>query len=238
MLRVAICTSSEADRQVISGLAERYCNRKSVPVQILKCGNGMELCDEVGDGNWFDVVFLDIMAKPESGVEVARRLRRLRYAGKIVFCAAAPVFHPERFDVGAAGYLLQPYGTERFFKTMDRLVHAVRTSVYPVKCRSKLMCVPQDEILYVESQNSRCILHQTGGRTYTIYKKLDEIKEELNAECFLRCHRSYLVNLNHVVAVDKQFILSSGDAVLIRQKQLKEMRQAYLDYTAQMTCAR
>ena len=60
-------------------------------------------------------------------------------------------------------------------------------------------------------------------------------EEELDDERFLRCHQSYLVNMDHISQVDKQFILMTGEAVLIRQRDLKAMRQTYLDYMAGKT---
>ena len=84
--------------------------------------------------------------------------------------------------------------------------------------------------MYVESHNSQCILHQVGKKTYTIYKKLGEIEQELTAPCFLRCHQSFLVNMNYIKAVDKDFTLTNDEVVLIRKKELKELRQAYFDY--------
>ena len=72
------------------------------------------------------------------------------------------------------------------------------------------------------------------SKTYTLYKKLGEIEQELTAPCFLRCHQSFLVNMNYVKAVDKDFTLTNDDVVLIRKKNLKELRQIYFDYRKQI----
>ena len=63
---------------------------------------------------------------------------------------------------------------------------------------------------------------------------MSEIEQELTAPCFLRCHQSFLVNMNYVKAVDKDFILTNDDVVLIRKKNLKELRQVYFDYRKQI----
>ena len=66
---------------------------------------------------------------------------------------------------------------------------------------------------------------------YTIYKKLSEIEQALTDRRFLRCHQSFLVNMRYIAKADKQFELTTGDVVLIRQRSLREIRQTYLDYT-------
>ena len=68
-------------------------------------------------------------------------------------------------------------------------------------------------------------------RYHTIYKKLDEIQEEL-PPYFLRCHQSYLVNMNYIKRADKEFELVTGDIISIRQRDLKRIRSVYLDYLA------
>lgn len=88
------------------------------------------------------------------------------------------------------------------------------------------------EILYIESSNSKCILHTTSGGAYTVYKTLNTIEKELSDRRFLRCHQSFLVNMDHIRQVGKQLLLSNGIYVPIRQRGVKPVRQAYVDYLA------
>ena len=62
-------------------------------------------------------------------------------------------------------------------------------------------------------------------------KGLQEMIEgELGDRRFLRCHQSFLVNMDQVQSADQAFHLSSGDAVPIRQRELKRIRERYLNY--------
>ena len=81
------------------------------------------------------------------------------------------------------------------------------------------------EIEYIESSNSKCILHRTDGNKYTIYKKLNDIEEEINHRAFLRCHQSYLVNMNKIKSVENDFTMKSGDVVPIRTRNLNEIKK-------------
>ena len=63
-----------------------------------------------------------------------------------------------------------------------------------------------------------------------MYRRLNDLEAELRDERFLRCHQSYLVNLDHVVKVDTAFGLDSGDTVGIRQRELRVMRERFLAY--------
>ena len=114
---------------------------------------------------------------------------------------------------------------------MDRIVQKPNYE-YTIRMRSQIINIPYSEILYTESCNARCLLHRSNGEIYTIYKKLDTIEEELNDRRFLRCHKSYLVNMDYIQQADKQFLLKTGDIVAIRQRDLKRMRNAYLSYVS------
>lgn len=79
-----------------------------------------------------------------------------------------------------------------------------------IKKRNSVIQVLYSEIEYIESSNSKCILHRTDGNKYTIYKKLNDIEEEINHRAFLRCHQSYLVNMNKIESVENEFYNEIG----------------------------
>lgn len=234
MLRVAICDDSALERDILADFLSHYCNAHAIDYSCKMYDSGEPLCYELGDGGWFDIILLDILMDPPLGIDVARRLREIGYKGTIVFCTAALDFAPDSFEVGASGYLLKPYTPKTFERTMHRVLSDIVENTYAIKNRSQVLHIPREEIMYVESHNSQCIQHQVGQKTYTLYKKLGEIEQELTAPCFLRCHQSFLVNMNYVKAVDKDFTLTNDDVVLIRKKNLKELRQIYFDYRKQI----
>ncbi len=164
------------------------------------------------------------------GIDAARKIRSLHYNGQIVFLTSSPDFAVDGYDVEAAGYLLKPLSQDKLSRVMARILLNSDSGIYQVRQRSNVIQIPYHDILFVESRNSKCILHRNGGVTYTIYKHLSQIEEELSDIRFLRCHQSYLVNMDYIDQVDKQFHLNSGDTVLIRQRDLRAIRQSYLDY--------
>ncbi|MEF9876431.1 MAG: LytTR family DNA-binding domain-containing protein, partial [Gordonibacter sp.] len=69
------------------------------------------------------------------------------------------------------------------------------------------------------------------GTTAEITAKLSEVEDQLQGGNFLRCHRSFIVNMDHVERIgDKCFVTATGDTVLIRQKQYAAMKKHYYDY--------
>ncbi len=231
-MRIAICDDSKLDLDMICDLMRNCFAETPLHPELVPYIRSQPLLDDVQDGTWFDVVFLDIMMPGDLGIDVARNLRKVGFDGDIVFLTATKDFAVDSYDVNATGYLLKPVSVEKLNMVLARLIKNITVGVYSIRQRANLIQVPLSEILFVESRNNRCILHRAGGQEYTIYKKLDEIQEELQDKRFLRCHQSYLVNMDHIRSADSRaFILSTGENVYIRTRQVRAMRDAYLAYS-------
>ena len=231
-MKIAVCDDSAMDRELVCSLLSEIFEREEIqPVpEVSPYETGLVLLDDVRDGAWFDLVLLDIYMKDHLGIDVARKLREIGFAGAIVFLTATSDFAIDGYDVGAQGYILKPASLEKLADVIGRVMRGIIERTYPVKQRGSVHRVPLREILYIESINNRCILHRHGGQTYNIYKRLDEIESELPDKRFLRCSQSFIVNMDYIIKVDRSFYLSTGDIVLIRQRSLKAMQQAYYEY--------
>lgn len=235
IMKIAICDDSKLDRDMIKDFLYQYTQEKSIPNIITEYEHGMNLVYDVEEEVHFDLIFLDILMAGPHGMDIARNLRRVGYTGKIVFLTSTADFAVDSYEVEASGYLLKPHNYEKLCLLLDRIIERIDIGQFHVSIRNKIISIPFNEIMYVESRNNVCILHRMDGTEYTVYKKLKEIEEQLNDIRFLRCHQSYIVNMSFVVKADKQFELITGDVVLIRQRSLKELRKVYADYVAKGT---
>ena len=233
-MRIAVCDDSSLDRELFVALLHHYFVNKPISNEIIQYENGVDLLHDVEDDMWFDIVFLDIYMNDLLGIDVAHKLRSLGYRGHIIFLTATADFAVDSYEVEALGYLLKPQSFEKLSQVMDRAIRTMTTNTYLVKNHSKIIRVPYHEILYIESMNSKCIIHCCNEQHYVIYKRLTTIEHELNDKRFLRCHQSYLVTMDHIHQVDSQFTLVTGDTVAIRQRDLKSIRQAVLHYLDKM----
>lgn len=229
-MKIALCDDSRIDIEIITEFLKIYFSDKMLNCLTEAYDSGDELLKAVKEGTLFDVVFLDIYMEPILGIDVARELRKNKYEGAIIFLTATDEYAVDSYDVMALGYLLKPHSYDKFCKVMDRFLETYKEDTYQIKRRGGVISVPLSEIMYIESSNSKCILHRKDTEVYTIYKKLDEIEAELNDPSFLRCHQSYIVNMSYVESAEDQFVLTNGDIVYIRHRDIKSIRQKYFDY--------
>lgn len=177
----------------------------------------LTLIGEVGDGDAAleaierlrpELVFLDIKMPGRSGLEV---LRAARHQPAVVFTTAYDVHAVEAFELGAVDYLLKPFGAERFGKAVERLrarqsaqaaePSAPQATHLVVRHLGKLIPVSVDEISRISADDDLVQLH-VRGRQLALSETVAALTARLDAARFLRVHRSHVVNLDFVAALE------------------------------------
>ena len=231
-MNIAVFDENLVGREAVVSSLNHYFSDKSVYYSVVEFERVCDLIHEIEDGTVYDIVFLDIFLGEPLGIDAAHQLRNNGFSGAIIFLSDTSDFAVDSYDVNASGYLLKPYSDEKLCSVMDRVMKYFDLSVFQLKQRNNIIRVPFNDIMFVESRNSRCTLYTVNNYEYTVYERLNDIEKELADDRFLRCHRSFIVNMNYIIRADKQFTLTDGSTVLIRQKSLKDVRQSYVDYLA------
>jgi two-component system LytT family response regulator len=167
------------------------------------------------------VVFLDIQMPGLTGLEVAEVWRREGSLPIIIFVTAYDQFALEAFRLHALDYLTKPIDPERFSESMDRVrellgrpnhdelnqriqamieMHERRQAVRPhivVREHERYLLVPTAEIQCLEATGNYVRVY-CDGANHILRSTLSAVEARLDPQRFLRIHRSWIVNLDHV----------------------------------------
>jgi len=155
-----------------------------------------------------DLMFLDIQMPDMNGIEF---LKSLRQKPQTIFTTAYREFAIEGFELEAVDYLLKPITFERFFKAADRILSKagkeneddfliLRSEGFHRKILIK-------DILYFESMGNdvKTVLKD---KTVTVSKmSVSELAANLQQKGFIRIHRSFIINGDHVTAISNNEVL-------------------------------
>lgn len=236
-MNIAICDDNQIEREILETVVSRYFNSTSLQCEFIQYEKAMDLYLDIQEGIQYDLVFLDMYLPDEPlGIKVAQKFRELGYNGKILFYTSSADYALESYEVYAAGYILKPISFEKIKTSLDRYIDQYQTTSYVIKQKSKKIYIPINDIMYVESANTKCFVRCTDGKTYTIYKQLRQVETELADKRFLRCHQSYIVNMNYIREASNVFVLKDGTEILIKQKEKKIMHQRLYDYIGSESC--
>lgn len=162
--------------------------------------------------NEIDVIFLDINMPDKTGIDF---LATLKNPPHVIFTTAYAEYAARAFDLHAVDYLVKPITESRFREAVDkveRLLHpSAATAVGQekdyvfLKQESKLVKVLFDDMLYVEALKdfSKLFLRE---KTMLVSAHLKLVEEMLPPNRFLRVHRSYIVALHAITAVNGNMV--------------------------------
>lgn len=87
-----------------------------------------------------------------------------------------------------------------------------------------------DDIIYIETFRHKN-LFVTQKQIYSIYKKLDEIQQQLDGMGFVRAHRSFLVNMQYIEKISSYIMtLTTGKEISVPKARYQEVKRIYQTY--------
>ena len=192
---------------------------------VARCTNPLEAIQIISEQT-IDLVFLDIEMPNLSGIDLVKSLDRLP---QFIFTTAYPQYVLEGFDLNATDYLVKPVPFPRFLKAIARAKEKHEAASHKaVEAKPVMQPVPADNLpdfIFVKSEYENIkidiadIKYMQGLKDYIkIYTQhsekailtlssFKELLDKLPASVFLRVHRSYVVNVNAIRAVQKSKIL-------------------------------
>lgn len=159
-----------------------------------------------------DVAFVDIDLKGESGLECAKVLTELNPKLKVIFATAHSEYMANAFEIYAFDYLVKPFNVERVVKTLSRIkgnaeedtivIQSEKQSEkLMIKGKEQVVFVDKSDIIFVErSENATKIV--TEEETYKTSVSLGAVEEKLNPAEFMRCHKSYIINISRISKIE------------------------------------
>ncbi|UBM58786.1 response regulator [Marinilongibacter aquaticus] len=169
-----------------------------------------------------DILFLDIQMPGLTGFELLEKIESLT---EVIFVTAFDNYAIRAFEVSALDYLLKPIRTERFEKTMDKVLERFdrekKAGVF-VKDRGRYFHIYWSQVHLIESMDNYCKLYFD---KQSVLIKSSLTKLEANPACsrFFRASRSFLFNLNFVQSILQkgnrlEVTLTTGDAIMLSER--------------------
>lgn len=195
--------------------------------KLLEKSGGFVLCGEASDGAELlalaaehrpQLVLLDVEMPGVSGVDCARELQDSDPHTILIFATAHDKYMADAFEVYAFDYLLKPFKAERALATLERAKSVLRTredaarSAKPVeprpqsgrillKHRDGVSVINMEDILLVQREERATVLYTVNDGRYVTGDSLADIGARLDPAFFMRCHKSYIINLSHVDSI-------------------------------------
>jgi two-component system LytT family response regulator len=178
---------------------------------VADCANGFEAVKAIAETNP-DLLFLDVQMPKLDGFEVLELIDQAR-APVVIFVTAYDQYAMRAFEAHAVDYLLKPFDAARFERALGRarsrlgerrppapIATATRERIV-VKDGARVHVIPTSKLDYVEAQDDYVALHSE-GKSYLKQQSIASMEAMLDPACFVRIHRSAIVNLERVARIE------------------------------------
>ena len=202
MLNFVICDDNKDSINKMSNMLNSIFIQNDLDGEILfSTQNPFELFKYI-QNNYVDVAILDIdFNNKKIGLNLAESIRNLHKNIYIIFVTGHLEFGLEAYQYKTFDYIPKPLTIERFSNTILRLFDDVKTDnpTY-LRLNNNKTIIPQNAINFIQKDGMKLVF-STENRNYTVYNSFNKISNSLPNQ-FVRCHKSYIVNLNKISHID------------------------------------
>ena len=169
----------------------------------------------------------------------ARAIRARDQSCALIFATTSREHGLLSYELRVTDYLLKPFSQADVEAALDWLLldREERFQTITIRSEWEEEQILVREIQYIEVIRHSAAIHLADGVRRT-RKGLQDLENEIGDRGFLRCHRSFLVNLDHVAAIDQgDFVMQNGDRGPISAQRAAEVKLAFFDWSLEKSWA-
>lgn len=214
MINIALCDDNVTSITSIAKLIEAALINLDFEAEISLITSNQDLVLSKIKRKEIDILFLDVDFKNhgKNGIAFAKDLREINKDFYLIFLTAHFEYSMLAFKCKTFDYLMKPIVEFNLIDVLKRLKEDFFCSNSALVKLNKDFWIKPNNILFIERNKSKTTVY-TKDSTYETNYSLNSILEEL-PDSFVRIHRSYIVNQEHVQKInkDKKLIIFDGDA--------------------------
>ncbi len=185
------------------------------------------------DKERYDIIFLDIQLGGQSGMDLAKKIRGMKVEATIIFITAYAEFAIEGYEVNAFRYLLKPV-SKSMLEDVLLLAYErgqeTKAKELVIEMGAMIRKIPYGEIQYIEIQGRSTMIQMRKERLATTYK-ISELEEMLKGSDIIRCHRSFLVNLQNIHMLQRyEASTTTEDTIPISKAYYQNVKNTFMQY--------
>lgn len=230
-MRICICDDDDLIIKQIQKYIRSYFASAHIKCPETACfRSGESLFADQGD---IDILFLDVEMPGMNGIYVGSELKKRNHNIIILIITSYIEYLDDAMRFHVFRYLSKPLDKQRFFRNMKDAVDLYHnlTRTLPVETRQGIHTLPASSIIAVESLGRKVIVH-TSRQDFESVHTMQYWEDVLPKNRFIRTHRSFIVNFEHISDFDHSTIHLGGGrltAYLTRRK-YTSFKEAYLLY--------
>lgn len=191
-----------------------------------KCNNAIEAMQVLEEDKDIDLFFLDIQMPDLSGLEFSKLVLQ---NSRVIFTTAFDQYAIDGYKVNALDYLLKPFDYNEFLSAATKARNYFESQqpisiarpeknqeFFFVKSEYKQIKINFSEILYIEGLKDYVKIYlKENPKPILTLMSLKKLEEELPSDNFMRIHRSFIIGLDKIEAIERNHIVIGKEQIAI-----------------------
>ena len=236
LVNIVICENDKNDQEFVKDKVVEILDDLDIEYEIKVYNSGDDLLE--GYDKYTDIILLDIQMDGLDGMETARKIREFDDNVEIIFITSFVEYALEGYEVNAYRYLLKPVKDENLMTSLINCLNDrnfVKRSIV-IKEGDTRIKISLKDIMYIEVQGNDITVH-TLKDTYRTKGTMSNFETEINSDMFVRCHKSYLVNLEYIKSIKRYTsILVNDEDVPLSRNKYKEIKDRFFEMIEDKLC--
>lgn len=242
MIKTIIVDDEFVSRNVLKKLLDINCPDIEV---ICECTNAEEAKVEI-ERLQPQLVFLDISMPGKSGLDMLKEIADINF--NIIFVTAFHEYTIQAIRFSAIDYLLKPVDKNELIQAVERVKAKISSIENPEPVQTFLhniqtaqsqqemqLCVPGikgfqiikiKDIIYCEAENTYTTIFLQGNQKLLASRPLIDYETLLQDTSFIRIHKSYLINMQHL----KEYLKGEGGSAVMSNGKVLEVSRRKKEY--------
>lgn len=227
------------DEELARALLGTYVARMPMLELVGSCKNPLEAMQVLRE-QAVDLLFLDIQMPDLTGIEFIKTMRQKPF---IIFTTAYPQYALEGYQLDVTDYLLKPFPFERFVQAVNKVIDRLQPVAPPaapapvvsspkdtlvIKSEHKLIKLRLAEVQYIQGKGEYVSFVTDKGK-YLSLMSLKQLTLELEPNHFLRIHKSYIVPLFRIEAIEGNQVHLLNETLPIGASYKEELVKRFME---------
>ena len=204
MLNFVVCDDNKAILDRLVKMLESLFIKHHFDAEVSFSSTNAESILQYCQNNIVNAIFLDIDLKSEiSGLDLAEKIRKTNKQVYIIFTSAHLEYILKAYQYKTFDFIPKPITIERLDETILRMIDDINvkdTKSHFIRLNNRNTIINEDSINFIKKDGMKLVFY-TDNRIYETYSSFNKISEELSPN-FVRCHKSYIANINKISNVN------------------------------------
>ncbi len=179
----------------------------------------------------FDILFLDILMGEDemNGIDLAKKIRLFDDSTSIVFVTSSTDYVLDGYSVRALQYLIKPVDNKILREVLEYELKSKNNVSVVFKEKDSTRKVPASDIVHIETsgRNVKVVLKD---EEFNAYNKISDVEKMLPAKDFIRCHQSFIININNIKEIRHGEAVSVLETVVpVSRTQWSKVKRLFVD---------